>query len=202
MLNEAEKQTQADIQIAYGWIMQVTAQVDVLLEDAGRFMQPHGLEDLDGLKSAWGMKLRSPENPPFVSWVARRFGLAAPGEAACDAFLGVRLHNPRRDVGPALLAGAVRPAGVDSRSAYWALFWATYDDVYYAQRFTAEGSGIRTSVPTERAREAKGVGSVQWFELPLAWVSTPVRLQQIVDAAVALRDGDEKPARALLAEVE
>jgi len=37
-----------------------------------------------------------------------------------------------------------------------------------------------------------------WFEVPAVWVSSAERLDIVIKAIIALREGDEKPAIALI----
>lgn len=192
MLNEQERATQSDLQRAYDWVRVFSREVDAMLIDADRRFSALGFTSKAIV--SYGKALSTTAGP-VVSYAERVYRPQPGVRPEVSSLLAVRLFSPDSEDGPILIGAAIEGTSVNADLSWSGLYGAAFLEREGLWKRTSHVGPIAESSPTDAANAAR---RMLWFEVPVVWVSSAERLDIVIKAIIALREGDEKPAIALV----
>lgn len=199
-MNEDVARWQSDAQRCFDWVSMMYDQAQTVWNDAWAM-----LDEAWDVQSGSGfggisMSMSDLSGWPFAYF--RAMGAIRRGQEnhSQGVFFGFVFYDTKRS-GPACVAGVATWTDSNANADHWTLLSAVNGDnrSEFEGMFENDNAPIHLARITDKGRKVRpGMGDVRWFEVPLGSVNSAERLRAIVEAAVALHDGDDQPVRAIV----
>jgi hypothetical protein len=204
-MNEQTRVWQTDARRAFDWIGQLYDQSKILMDDAEGIFEDAGWSTKIG-NGMGGVALTTVlDEWPFV--YLKVFGAMPPGAPSTApkgeaALFGILFHDGLR-AGPVCVGAKVEWSDARAQCDHWMMYAALGGDGPSKSAFDRSKGPVSVASPGKRARDQwPGVERVTWFEVPLGAINSPQTLKDVVQATQRLLDGDDGPARKVIAGLE
>jgi hypothetical protein len=192
---------QRDAKAAFGWLATMYEQTQTLVDDARhrfeeRGWRPNAEGGFGGNAMAWADLADWPFC--YLTAIVAVRSERGEGHSGTLPIFGVLFYDEQR-TGPAVYAGTFRCTKKPTAG-----MWAAYGALTgHKGRFARDGgldAGVRRATPTAAGRKRfPWLAEARWYEAPLGSISSASVLTALVDAAIAMAEGDDAGALKLVA---
>jgi hypothetical protein len=194
-MSDKAKHWQDEAAKAFTWLDQTYQQAQALLDDSQALFDRGNWEVKWG--SGWGGAAMSNWNLADWPFIFLKSFAVRPREQGWEAgesagFFGIIFYDGDRKAGPQCFGATGRWTDMNVNCDHWMLYEAIGGNRPARKFVTSSTGGIRVSRPKPDATRYKGFDELKWFEVPLASLDSPERLEVVVEATKRLYEGRDE----------